>query len=164
MVDKFLGLPYPIVKTPRGLLAQSRGVNQIKADLLQLLLTNPGERVMTPLFGTPLKKLIFEPNDPTLATQARQIIANAIRTWEPRIIVENIRVSSSIDRGKLHQDDNLEQAEYILGVEIEFFDPENITEIESLVLEVPLAGGRTSQTGGGTGIPTQTGAGGGFTI
>jgi len=34
----------------------------------------------------------------------------------------------------------LEQAGYILGIEIEFFDPENITKVESLVLEVPLAG------------------------
>ena len=169
MALKFLGAPYPIIKTPRGLLAQSNGVDQIKADLLQLLLTNPGERVMTPLFGTPLKKLMFEQNDAVLELQAREIVVEAISTWEPRIIVNNIRVTSSnnFDRSTLSKEDNLEQAGYILGIEIEFFDPENISEIESLVLEVPLAGGSFSQTGGGSGIPAsefQFGAGEAVTI
>jgi phage baseplate assembly protein W len=168
MALKFLGAPYPIIKTPRGLLAQSNGVDQIKADLLQLLLTTPGERVMTPLFGTPLKKLIFEQNDATLELQAREMVVNAVATWEPRIIVENIRVTSSetFDRTKLNKSDNLEQAGHILGIEIEFFDPENISEIQSLVLELPLAGGANTQTGAGTGLPieVQFGAGGGVTL
>jgi phage baseplate assembly protein W len=142
MALKFLGLPYPIIKTPRGLLAQSNGVDQIKADLLQLLLTTPGERVMTPLFGTPLKRLMFEQGDLSLEIQAVDIIAEAIRNWEPRVILNNIRASAgdNFNRNKLNKSDNLEQAGYILGIEIEFFDPENITEVESLVLEVPLAG------------------------
>ena len=161
MADKFLGAPYPIINTPKGLLAQSKGVDQIKADLLQLLLTTPGERVMTPLFGTPLKKLIFEQNDEALALIAKQMIASSIKTWEPRIIVDNIRVTSgdNFDRSKLDSNDNLEQAGHILGIEIEFYDPENITEIESLVLEVPLAGGSNLQTGVGDGVTTKFGAG-----
>lgn len=161
---KFLGAPYPIVKTPRGLLAQSNGVDQIKADLLQLLLTSPGERVMTPLFGTPLKKLFFEQNDSILEAQAREMIVDAISNWEPRIIVDNIRVTSSIDRTKLNKNDSFEQAEYILGIEIDFYDPENITEIEHLVLEVPLAGGSGVQVGVNTefsNLEFQTGAGSG---
>jgi phage baseplate assembly protein W len=142
MAFKFLGAPYPIIKTHRGLLTQSNGVDQIKADLLQLLLTSPGERVMTPLFGTPLKQLMFEQGDATLALQARDVVVEAIETWEPRIIINNIRATAGddFDRGKLDKNDNLEQAGYILGIEIEFFDPENITKVESLVLEVPLAG------------------------
>ena len=142
MALKFLGAPYPIIKTPRGLLAQSNGVDQIKSDLLQLLLTTPGERVMTPLFGTPLKKLMFEQGDETLAMQARDMVVEAVETWEPRIIINNIRATAGddFDRDKLNKNDNLEQAGYILGIEIEFFDPQNITKIESLVLEVPLAG------------------------
>lgn len=168
MTFKFIGAPYPIVKTPRGLLAQSNGVSQIKADLLQLLLTTPGERVMTPLFGTPLKKLFFEQNDATLELQAVEMVATAISTWEPRIIISNIRATSSetFDRTKLNNNDNLEQAGHILGIEIEFFDPQNISEIQSLVLELPLAGGISTQTGAGTGLPVevQFGAGGGVTL
>ncbi len=140
MARKFLGAPYPIVDTPNGLLAQSSGVDQIKADLLQLLLTNPGERVMLPAYGTPLKRLFFEPNDPTIEGQARQMIATAIKTWEPRIIVSNIIVSRDIDEDILNSEDTLENKEHILFVQIDIIDPEDISEVQSLVLFVPLSG------------------------
>ena len=35
---------------------------QVKSNLLNLLLTEPGERVNEPNFGVGLKKLLFEPN------------------------------------------------------------------------------------------------------
>jgi len=139
MADKkFLGLQYPLVKTPRGIMAQKSGVDQIKADLLQLLLTNPGERVMLPNFGTPLRRLIFEPNDPTLLQQARDMIAQSIENWEPRIVVNAIHVTSNIDKNDLNKDDTLDEKDAILGIKIDIIDPEDITEIDSLVLELPL--------------------------
>ena len=101
----FLGAPYPIVKTARGLLAAQTGVDQVKADLLQLLLTNPGERVMLLDYGTPLRELIFEPDD------------------------------SSLDDNDLRQD-----TRHILMIKILFFDPEDISALQELKLEVPLAG------------------------
>ena len=140
MTNKFLGAPYPIVSTARGLLATQRGVDQIKADLLQLLLTNPGERVMLPGFGTPLREIIFEPNDATSSEQVRDMIINSIRTWEPRITIEQIDVSTQADQESLHEDDSLEDIGHIMIIRILFFDPENISEVQELKLEVPLAG------------------------
>ncbi len=135
---RFLGTQYPLIRTNRGFLAQKTGVDQIKADLLQLLLTNPGERVMIPNYGTPLRKLLFEPNDPALEIQARQIISNAILTWEPRIIVTNIQVTSNFNRDDLNPSDNGEDKDSILGIKISFVDPQNINEIEDLVLQLPI--------------------------
>lgn len=140
MTDKFLGAPYPIINTARGLLATQRGVDQIKADLLQLLLTNPGERVMLPNFGTPLREIIFEPNDSIATEQVRDMIINSIRTWEPRITIEQIDVLSQADQASLDDNDPLEDVEHIMMIRILFFDPENITEVQELKLEVPLAG------------------------
>jgi phage baseplate assembly protein W len=138
--QKFLGLQYPLVKTPRGILAQKRGVDQIKADLLQLLLTNPGERVMLPTYGTPLRQLIFEPNDSTLTARARKMIVDSILAWEPRIVISDIEVSSSIDRQSLNEFDTYEEKEAILYIRIKFIDPENIQTVEELVLESPIGG------------------------
>lgn len=140
MTEKFLGAPYPIISTARGLLATQRGVEQIKADLLQLLLTNPGERVMLPNFGTPLREIIFEPNDTISSEQVRDMIINSIRTWEPRITIEQIDVLSQADRESLDDSDPLEDVEHIMMIRILFFDPENISEVQELKLEVPLAG------------------------
>jgi len=139
MADKkFIGLQYPLVKTPRGIMAQKSGVDQIKADLLQLLLTNPGERVMLPEFGTPLRRLIFEPNDFTLEQQARGMIVESIERWEPRVVVDAIQVTSNFNKNDLNKDDTQDELDAILGIKIDIVDPEDITKIDSLVLEVPL--------------------------
>lgn len=137
-LEKFLGLQYPLTRTPRGIMAQKSGVDQIKADLLQLLLTNPGERVMLPAFGTPLRELIFEPNDPALAIEAERMVGEAISTWEPRIELKNIVATTG--KVELHPDDTGDEKGAILSIQIEFYDPENINEIEELVLEVPVGG------------------------
>ena len=92
---KFLGAPYPILPNPKGFLYTQNGLDQIKSDLLVLLLTTPGERVMLPGYGTPLKDLIFEQNDGTTVQRATQMIANSIAAWEPRITVTQIDIRNS---------------------------------------------------------------------
>ena len=82
----FCGIPYPIEPHPMGFLRSQCGLDQIKSDLLVLLLTNPGERIMMPEFGTPLRTLMFEPNDSNLHMQARSMIIRAIDQWEPRVV------------------------------------------------------------------------------
>lgn len=135
---KFLGLPYPVKKTPLGFFYSQDGINQIKSDMLTLLLTNPGERIMNPHFGTPLRSLMFDPNDGALQFTARNMIINSIKKWEPRIAVQNIEVKSKIDNDSLDKSDQRQDLEHILFIRIIFVDPENITEIQELVLEVPL--------------------------
>jgi len=137
---KFLGVPYPITRHPRGFLRSSFGIDQIKSDLLQLLLTNPGERVMLPTYGTPLKTLIFEQNDAHVESAAREMIINSINQWEPRITVQQIEVSSTVDQSQLDPSDPKEDLENILMIKILFFDPENIKEVEELKLELPVGG------------------------
>jgi phage baseplate assembly protein W len=135
---KFIGCQYPLMKTPRGIMAQKNGVDQIKADMLQLLLTNPGERVMLADYGVPLRKLIFEPNDVGLEIQARNMIAEAITKWEPRVVLQQVQVSSVVDIGDLAPDDPREDTPHVLSIKILFYDPQNITEVQELKLEVPL--------------------------
>jgi phage baseplate assembly protein W len=135
---KFLGAPYPIKKNPRGLLATQSGLDQIKSDMLVLLMTNPGERCMLPDFGTPLRQLLFDPNDEIIAEKAREMIINSIKTWEPRITVEQIEVSTIIDENTLNPEDLREDIQHILFIRILFFDPEQIQEVQELKLKVPL--------------------------
>lgn len=135
----FLGLPYPTTKNPRGYWYSQSGINQIKSDMLALLLTNPGERVMLPNFGTPLNRLFFEPNDITTAETARQMIIDSIRNWEPRIAVTAIDVSTNVESTSLNNQDDLTEKEHILFITIRFVDPENIKEIQELALQVPLS-------------------------
>lgn len=138
---KFFGAPYPIVRHPRGFLRTQEGINQVKSDLLCLLLTEPGERVMLPEFGTPLKRFFFEPNDGELTERVREAISNSIRSWEPRIAVTNIKVATQNDEDitkNLNENDPGQDIGHILLITIKFTDFDNVQEVQELKLEIPL--------------------------
>lgn len=139
-MNKFLGFSYPIQKTVKGYFSSQEDVDQIKSDLLILLLTNPGERIMNPRYGTPLKKLIFEPNDPRLNNEARNIIINSIKKWEPRIALSNVEVLTKVDQNSLDPNDDKNQLDHILAIRVLFVDPRDIQSVQELTLEVPLGG------------------------
>ncbi len=134
----FLGAPYPIIKSPRGLLRTQSGINQIKSDLLVLLLTEPGERVMLPEFGTPLKQYFFEQNDDFILEDIKNKISDSISKWEPRIAVQNIEVLNGNDiKNSLNPDDLQEDLENIVLIRILFTNFEDIQKVEELVLQLP---------------------------
>ena len=137
---KFLGAPYPIIKHPRGLLRTQDGIDQVKSDMLSLLMTTPGERVMLPEFGTPLKELMFDPNDSTVIDRAKEMIAKSISLWEPRVTIDQIEITNGLDEEDLNPEDDLTQQEHILGIKIRFYDPNNISEVQELKLELPTSG------------------------
>lgn len=137
---KFLGAPYPITKHPRGLLRTQSGIDTVKSDMLSLLLTTPGERVMLPEFGTPLKELMFDPNDSMVIDRAKEMIAKSISLWEPRVTIDQIEITNGLDKEDLNPEDDLTQQEHILGIKIRFYDPNNISEVQELKLELPTSG------------------------
>lgn len=139
--EKFMGMQYPLKRGPKGFVAKSSSVNQIKADMIQLLLTTPGERVMLPEFGTPLRELMFEPNDDILVEKAREMIAKSLQMWEPRVIINQIEITSDFDKADLNTQDTGDEREGILGVKILFIDPQNIDTVEELKMELPMSDG-----------------------
>lgn len=135
-----MGIPYPVTKDPQGYFRSQGGVRQIKGDLMSLILTNPGERIMLPDFGVPLRDLIFEQNDFSLRLRAREMIIRAIETWEPRISIEQVEVLTETDETSLDASDDKNESPNILMIRIRFIDPENIQAVQELKLEVPLGG------------------------
>jgi phage baseplate assembly protein W len=53
----------------------------VKMEVIQLLLTNPGERPMLPGFGGGLRRLVFERNDAVGAAIAKSTISAALEEW-----------------------------------------------------------------------------------
>lgn len=68
------------------------------------------------------------------------MIINSINLWEPRITVQQIDITNTIDQNDLDPNDPKENLENILSIKILFFDPENMKEVEELKLELPLGG------------------------
>jgi len=109
--------------------------------MLALVLTNQGERVMLPNYGVDLRRFLFEPADTFLVTELRALLDQQLRLWEPRVVIEDIEVTINPDKDELDSQDDLTEKQSILFIRINFFDPEEIKEVQELKLEVPLPGG-----------------------
>ncbi len=55
--------------------------DHVRDEIIQLLLTNPGERPFIPSFGGGLRRLVFEGNDEVTAGIAKATINQAIGFW-----------------------------------------------------------------------------------
>jgi phage baseplate assembly protein W len=78
--------------------------DQIKSNLINLLLTYKGERILNPNFGADLPRLIFEQiNDKTYEKIQNQII-NSVTTYIPEIILTNIKITPDTDNNSLYVD------------------------------------------------------------
>ena len=71
----------------RGLFHDATDTELIEGNILQILGTRKGERVMLPLFGSKVLDFIFEPLDHVTCALIRFEVIRAIRQWEPRVIL-----------------------------------------------------------------------------
>ncbi len=66
----------------------------IKNDLLQLLLTVPGERVNRPDFGVNLRNFVFEDSSPSSLSLLASGVREAVIAQEPRINILELQIAS----------------------------------------------------------------------
>jgi len=66
-------------------------LTQIKNNLINLILTRKGERVMQPLFGCDIHKIVFEPiNREVIDSEIERVINDAVSFWLPEINIDEI--------------------------------------------------------------------------
>jgi phage baseplate assembly protein W len=53
----------------------------VKGEIVQLLLTAPGERAFIPSFGGGLRRLVFERNDDVSAGLSKALVSQALTNW-----------------------------------------------------------------------------------
>ena len=74
----------------------------IKRSIRNILLTNKGERLLDPSFGAGLSRYLFEPLIPSTTQVIKTEILNAIQTYEPRAVINNINVSAEGNKNALY--------------------------------------------------------------
>lgn len=77
--------------------------NAYSSDLLLLLLTNKGERVYDPNYGTMLQKYLFEPSDQTTTSNIEEDIRNTVSQYIPDLTINNIQFITSVDDQSLNE-------------------------------------------------------------
>lgn len=79
--------PHPIT----GDLISVKDDNAIKQSIVNLLLTNRGERFFEPEIGASISELLFEPLDYGVAALIQTKIRDTLTQYEPRINILDIR-------------------------------------------------------------------------
>lgn len=85
------GVAFPVSLNARGQLSMVSGEQAVTQAILMLLMTARGQRVMRPEYGCRIHELVFAPGDATTLGLASYYVDEALRRWEPRIEVENVR-------------------------------------------------------------------------
>ena len=75
----------------------SKDASAIKQAIVNLLLTNKGERLMNPDYGSDIRKYLFEPLDYGTAFLIKGNIESTISKFEPRISVLRISCKPNYD-------------------------------------------------------------------
>lgn len=86
----------PVISFPLGGFDTTNRLpwSTVREVIWNILLTQPGERLMRPDFGAGLKQFIHKPNNETTRRLMADMALNAVRRWEPRIDILALTVSS----------------------------------------------------------------------
>jgi len=89
---KHLAFPFHIADN--GKTAQVTNLEQhVQEELIQLILTNLGERVFLPEFGSGVRRLVFNGADQTTDAMTKSVLSQSISRWlGHRIILQNLLI------------------------------------------------------------------------
>ncbi len=80
-----------------GDLVVSKDASAIKQAISNLLLTNTGERLFQPKYGSNIRSYLFEPLDYGTAMAIEKSVRNSIDRFEPRVVVLEIECIPNYD-------------------------------------------------------------------
>jgi phage baseplate assembly protein W len=96
-----ISLPFGVYGTEQLFNKTYSTKDQIKSNLINLLLTNKGERIMNPLFGCDLKKNLFENITTTLSENIKDTIISATDMFMPEITIYDVIVNTEPDENMI---------------------------------------------------------------
>lgn len=86
-------LDFPFRLEGRGQFAMTPNYNRIvRAQVIDAVMTNLGERVMRPRYGCDFQAALFDPSDELVRRDAASMIKTRLEQLVPRAIVRNVTV------------------------------------------------------------------------
>jgi phage baseplate assembly protein W len=94
---RYINIDFPFKDSKKGFYLELNQTDKdaIRADLLHLLLTNKGERLYLPDFGSDLRKYIFEPNDNVTHSNIKDNLNDTISKYIPNLTVDSIKFENN---------------------------------------------------------------------
>lgn len=101
VVPRWFGYNPPFIGGQQNVLSRQEDLRLIKNDLLQLLLTVPGERVHRPNFGSPIRQTLFDPGTIGLVESLISDLELLIATEEPRLTNVEVHIALNRDQNQM---------------------------------------------------------------
>jgi phage baseplate assembly protein W len=93
--DYAIGLSLPLQMGGNTFNQTYDNLTQLKSNVKNLLLTNRGERLAQPLFGSDLQKILFEPITEETQEKIYNTIEQSISFWLPQLLIQSIDVQAT---------------------------------------------------------------------
>ena len=123
--DTYIGLELPLTHTRDGFFKRTKtALEQAKSNIKSLLLTNKGERLGNPTFGTNLLSLVFSQENNDLESRVEEEIRASMSEFLPFINIVSIETNFS-DTNK-----------NVANVTLEFTLNVDVTSKDSLSLDL----------------------------
>lgn len=87
-----ISIPFRIDEASGGVAWQRDESQKIKENIIHILMTGVGERVMRRKYGGGIRQLIHDPNNEALKAIVQHQIARSIGLWEPRVTLQSVTV------------------------------------------------------------------------
>ena len=93
--NQSIGLTLPLYLDNGEIASTKTTLEAVKQNVLNLLNTEMGERVMQPNLGIMLKRFLFEPFSNEVVDNIGSVIVEAMNHWMPFVQINDIRVKMS---------------------------------------------------------------------
>ena len=94
----YIGLALPIKPDDNNVFSLTKNsYDQVRHNLRNLLLTNVGERVYQPEFGSRLRELCFEQLDDALPQRVEDEVRRAVNFWLPYVNIVEVETLTEED-------------------------------------------------------------------
>lgn len=91
--DVAIGIGLPMNSDVGGFKLNYITEDQVHSNLMNLILTMKGERLMHPTFGSGLYQLLYEPAiEGSLSSIAIDVVREAVAEWMPYVTIKNVSV------------------------------------------------------------------------
>jgi len=124
MANKSININFPFRDSDKGFFLElnTEDSKDIKADLLHLILTNKGERLYLPDFGTNLRKYLFNQYDGITEGDIKNEISEAVKKYIPNLKINTITF------------DEAPQSQYGVVVRIDYTVSEDVFETRDFLI------------------------------
>jgi hypothetical protein len=81
----------------QGRLATSTAyADLVRSELVDVLMTNQMERIMRPTYGADLQRVLFDPTDELVRSDAARQVMTTIQTFAPRVNMRTVRFTNQM--------------------------------------------------------------------